>query len=1383
MGGSVDFLFYIVYGLTCNIAHATTFAQTNAQRLALWKPSPIWNAHAFGFNYSATEDAKIMTNTPLAGNLDSEIAIDNFDIFENILEKVVGPAVRANVNSFQFATITELATATGGGKDLTPALYVASTLRAWNIGKTILEFPVAGAKSTVNSLLMDACPSPPCELIASLRLITKGCRGNWSKGQNWSPMRAAIIGEGLKVKSAAMVPPAAAVLSAHAMMTIGFDSSDVSMRTENITYFLFARVDDASGDAEVFALLLKSMHVPESTITYWGCSNTETKDAQRHTAFVLKYHSTTMGSQYWFRKGHYIALSGENRYTLSAIRQHAAVAVGQNSNAPSHDFAEWGPALANVWSADRVYQIWLRYTLNNKMCPMFDFLSFAFPFVFGKSSMWISGDITNDYNEYSTRYRPQLVSSQSSFKNTQPFDGWHTVAQSSIMAPLGRWAQYKTWFKSLKSQPHLFGNLLTATFNNFVDFPSNELDQIRIAHIIDAAWAVMRADHFSRTAKGINYTIVDLQRATIGYDSIDNEITVPSFQGVTGVVFMPWRDRLRMWDIFVHKRTDCVSNTDTICDPFVMMLKSVTTGARQNDPSNVESSVETCLKSLAYGGIGLTKKLHTTLYNETRSDNSVYVFGCGKIKPHLERASCDKGKYLDKITRKCYACQKGRAKTNTTGILDWFCPECGQGTFASTTSMSQCKLCEKGKSGGSNHLVQCQNCALGRYAEDQGAHACNPCVPGTFSDEEGLETCKNCKSGTYQGEIGQTKCTNCAATLDTPHEGSLKRSSCGCKEGNFRGTFTSVSITSCLSCATVFPKLSFECSKFDGIPKVRAAFMALPGQTTIYDCRGLTKACKGGIELGKDMCTEGGSMIACSWCGAEKSWSSTTGLCEKCDSSTGILLCVCMVLLVVGLFVKLRPREIEYGEQTILKNISIMFLSVPCAQTMDFFQVQSIFSRSAVSWPSSGGSMFNFAGSVFTAESFKLACTTASGDSEKDAISLVVMLNMLPAILIGICALLVLPSVLFPAARKMRMPHPIGACNTAVTILIVFFITILNFSITLVLSTYVHAPTSLRSLVAFPYILTDDAQYNSMLGVAIVAVCTWNIGTFIAIVSCIYVSPKINNPTFHRCVLALTIRFRRNYAFFVIMELMTKFWMSLSVCVSDHASEQMQIAIGVQVAYMVVLASCKPYRFFRHTCCDICFSIAKLCVLYTSAIFLSGNDDDSSPILVFVIVMYALVICVCLNSLYMFLQGHAADPRFDIDFCKRIANSIPYPRQHPIEEVVPGLDTNSKRWSSSSASARDLDAQIVALDSDIAALKSALEAIANMNETASAYILENVVPANKAKTFETLVEQQRIMVNSVKNKSGNDFKQSMELQSSLVNQLVEESAPAELNDV
>merc|ERR1719199_790216 len=98
--------------------------------------------------------------------------------------------------------------------------------------------------------------------------------------------------------------------------------------------------------------------------------------------------------------------------------------------------------------------------------------------------------------------------------------------------------------------------------------------------MIDAAWSAMRADQFARSKSGANnYTVVDLQRAMVGYDSIANEIFSDSFKGVTGTVHMPWRDRLRTWDIIVHKRVsnDCNEKLDG-CDPFVMMLKNATTG-------------------------------------------------------------------------------------------------------------------------------------------------------------------------------------------------------------------------------------------------------------------------------------------------------------------------------------------------------------------------------------------------------------------------------------------------------------------------------------------------------------------------------------------------------------------------------------------------------------------------------------------------------------------------------------------------------------------------------------------------------------------------------------------------------------------------------------
>merc|ERR1719333_970099 len=107
-----------------------------------------------------------------------------------------------------------------------------------------------------------------------------------------------------------------------------------------------------------------------------------------------------------------------------------------------------------------------------------------------------------------------------------------------------------------------------------------------------------------------------------------------------------------------------------------MMLKNVKTGVLETDPVNVQTSVEGCLNGLSFNTVKLYKSLHTTLKNETRTDNSIYVFGCGNILPHLPLPSCgndDKGhfigdistevkfpgRYRDKMTLVCLPCQKG----------------------------------------------------------------------------------------------------------------------------------------------------------------------------------------------------------------------------------------------------------------------------------------------------------------------------------------------------------------------------------------------------------------------------------------------------------------------------------------------------------------------------------------------------------------------------------------------------------------------------------------------------------------------------------------------------------------------------------------------------
>jgi hypothetical protein len=59
-------------------------------------------------------------------------------------------------------------------------------------------------------------------------------------------------------------------------------------------------------------------------------------------------------------------------------------------------------------------------------------------------------------------------------------------------------------------------------------------------------------------------------------------------------------------------------------------------------------------------------------------------------------------------------------------------------------------------------------------------------------------------------------------------------------------------------------------------------------------------------------------------------------------------------------------------------------------------------------------------------------------------------------------------------------------------------------------------------------------------------------------------------------------------------------------------------------------------------------------------------------------------------------------------------------------------------------------------------------------ESTNTYIIRNVAPAHHQDTFKSLVEEQAIMLNSVKTKSNEGFKQSLESQSSLVKTLLQE---------
>merc|ERR1719386_336235 len=125
------------------------------------------------------------------------------------------------------------------------------------------------------------------------------------------------------------------------------------------------------------------------------------------------------------------------------------------------------------------------------------------------------------------------------------------------------------------------------------------------------------------------------------------------------------------------------------------------------------------------------------------------------------------------------------------------------------------------------------------------------------------------------------------------------------------------------------------------------------------------------------------------------------------------------------------------------------------------------------------------------------------GGKDNAALSMVLFLNLIPAILIFVILAMCLPSLLLPQIKKFKPPNMYVGVNTILTLLQTFFITILNFSITLVLTRYDHPNADYSSLVVYPYLLTDDDEVGRMTTTAAMALSVWCAGTLFVFAACI----------------------------------------------------------------------------------------------------------------------------------------------------------------------------------------------------------------------------------------------------------------------------------------
>lgn len=136
--------------------------------------------------------------------------------------------------------------------------------------------------------------------------------------------------------------------------------------------------------------------------------------------------------------------------------------------------------------------------------------------------------------------------------------------------------------------------------------------------------------------------------------------------------------------------------------------------------------------------------------------------------------NCDPGyeTALDENTRRwqCVACPRGKYQpqvTNTTtGINQFPCISCDEGTYSSTPHSTTCYKCAVGKSGGlgaTNKAACVPGCLqAGQYCDDCENQPCKSCQPGRFSRVlNSASKCTKCTPGKFAKFPGSGECRLC----------------------------------------------------------------------------------------------------------------------------------------------------------------------------------------------------------------------------------------------------------------------------------------------------------------------------------------------------------------------------------------------------------------------------------------------------------------------------------------------------------------------------------------------------------------------------------------------------------------------------------------------
>ena len=345
----------------------------------------------------------------------------------------------------------------------------------------------------------------------------------------------------------------------------------------------------------------------------------------------------------------------------------------------------------------------------------------------------------------------------------------------------------------------------------------------------------------------------------------------------------------------------------------------------------------------------------------------------------------------------CKDCETGRYM-NVTGVSA--CLYCATGTFADETASTTCRACAPGSSTATLGTVICNNCSVGTYQKvsgqtscvscnagffvpSLGQTACQACEPGFANDQEEANLCYSCSSGmysslfnqtscsgcdfdTYYNGTGATACTACGGDLETALTFSTMEEDCRCPGGKY-----SLKDTTCIPCPS-----GMQCEA-GSEPSVEAGYWAEVVNSdnsiyySVYRCRDVTECLEGVVG---ENCARGREGLSCAVCKPDMTSSTNSGECLECSGQIvqTVAVFVLGTLLVAALGLGMVVIDVSDT------NRDLLTLLICAGQFVVLLQSLTVLERITVVWPEVVGDLLQFVATVFSPDSWGVACILTS---------------------------------------------------------------------------------------------------------------------------------------------------------------------------------------------------------------------------------------------------------------------------------------------------------------------------------------------------------------------------------------------------------------------